>query len=43
MPGAAVRGVLVLNVGQVTGHPWCVQERLVRCMDLALTKVQLNL
>ena len=39
MPGAAVRGVLVLKVGQVTGHPGCVQAQLVRCMNLALAKV----
>lgn len=39
MPRGSVRGEMVLNVGQVTGHPRCVQERLVRCMDLALTKV----
>jgi hypothetical protein len=43
MPGASVRGVLVLNVGQVTGHTRCVQEQLVRCMDLALAKVPTEL
>jgi hypothetical protein len=39
MPGASVRGVLVLKVGQVTGHPGCAREQLVRCMNLAFAKV----
>jgi hypothetical protein len=43
MPGSSVRGELVVNVGQVTGHTRCVQEQLVRCMESPLAEVPTEL